>query len=64
MPNLLIRLCSLTSPNNLAVCLFLPGAGSMENGFHVRLCVAPIGFYNVARPGRSDLRLRPGFAPG
>jgi hypothetical protein len=36
----------------------------MENGFDLRLCVAPIGFYNVSGPGRNDHRLRPGFAPG
>lgn len=47
IPNLLIRWGLLTSPNDLAVCLFLPRAGSVENGFDLRLCVAPIGLYNT-----------------
>ena len=61
---LLIRLDSLTSLNILAVCLLLPRAGSMDDGFDPRQCVAPVWSYNVAGPGRRDLRLRPGFAPG
>ena len=36
----------------------------MENGFEVRVCVAPAGLYNVARLGRGDLRLRPRLTPG
>ena len=27
-------------------------------------CVAPMGYYNVAGPGRSECRLRPRLAPG
>jgi hypothetical protein len=62
--NLLIRLGSLTPPNNLAGRLVLPRAGSMENVFEVPLCVAPARFYNVAGPGRNGHRPRPGFASG
>ena len=64
MANLLIRLGLLTSLKNLAVQSILQRDGSMENSFKVRLCVAPAGLYNVARPGRSNLRLRPRLTPG
>ena len=64
MPNLLIRLGSLTSLKNLAVESILQRDGCMERCFKVRLCVAPAGLYNMARPGQSDLRLRPRLALG
>jgi hypothetical protein len=64
IPNLLIRLGSLTFLNNLAACLVLPRAASLENSIRVQLCVGPTRFYNVAGPGQNDRRLRPGFAPG
>ena len=36
----------------------------MENGVDLRICVALIGIYNVAGPGRSGLRLRSRLAHG
>lgn len=48
---LLIRLGSLTSPNNLAVQVFFPRDGSMENSFGLRICMALSGLHNVVRLG-------------
>ena len=64
MPNLLIRLGSLTSLNNFGGQGLLPRAASREKDFDPQLCVAPFGCYNAAGPGPTYPRLRLGFAPG